>query len=175
MQGLWRLWGFFCWKATNSRSLISSFSCHILVLLAILDLHLSIQACRELISSNHIEYHIVPLLTLCGKGIKQSQYLWETDDFESNFQPCKGKPNTHAWNTVESLPSNYLLLIPVRGSGLLSPTTENHHISIPVVLQHKNNFLSLRESGRYVHLPGRSVTRLTAYHIYGMWLVLSNA
>ena len=36
------------------------------------------------------------------------------------------------------------------------------------------DFLSLRESGRYVHLPGRSVTRLTAYHIYGMWLVLSN-
>ena len=31
-------------------------------------------------------------------------------------------------------------------------------------------FLSLRESGGYVHLPGRSVTRLAAYHIYGMWL-----
>ena len=26
-----------------------------------------------------------------------------------------------------------------------------------------------------VLLPGRSVTRLAAYHIYGMWLVLSNA
>jgi hypothetical protein len=29
--------------------------------------------------------------------------------------------------------------------------------------------------GGYVHLPGQSGTRLTAYHIYGMWLVLSNA
>ena len=55
------------------------------------------------------------------------------------------------------------------------PTTENHHIFVVAVLQHKLNFLSLRESGRYVHLPGRSVTRLTAYHIYGMRLVLSNA
>jgi hypothetical protein len=26
----------------------------------------------------------------------------------------------------------------------------------------------------YVHLPGQSGTRLTAYHNYGMWLVLSN-
>ena len=48
---------------------------------------------------------IVPLLTLCDKGIKQSQYPRETDDSELNFQPCKGKPNTHAWSTVESLPS----------------------------------------------------------------------
>ena len=35
--------------------------------------------------------------------------------------------------------------------------------------------LSLRESGRYVHLLGRLVTRLAAYHIYGMWPVLSIA
>jgi hypothetical protein len=28
--------------------------------------------------------------------------------------------------------------------------------------------------GGYVHLPGQLGTRLTAYHIYGMWLVLSN-
>jgi hypothetical protein len=28
---------------------------------------------------------------------------------------------------------------------------------------------------KYVHLPGQLGTRLTAYHIYGMWLVLSNA
>jgi hypothetical protein len=27
---------------------------------------------------------------------------------------------------------------------------------------------------RQVHLPGQSRIRLTAYHIYGMWLVLSN-
>ena len=117
---------------------------------------------------------IVPLLTLCCKGIKQSQFPRETDDSESNFQPCKGKPNTHAWSTDESLPSNRWLFIPVRGSVPLSPTAENRHSLHPWLLQHKLNFLSLRESGRYVHLPGRSVTRLTTYHIYGMWLVLSN-
>ena len=89
----------------------------------------------------------VPLLTLCGKGIKQSQFLRETDDSESNFQPCKGKPNRHAWSTDESLPSNHWLLILVHGSVPLSPTTGNNHIPAPVVLQHKFNFLSLRESG----------------------------
>ena len=83
---------------------------------------------------------------------------------------------THAWSTIDSLPSNRLLLIPVHGSGPFSPTTENHHIFVVAVLQHNIYiFLSLRESGRYVHLLGRSVTRLTAYHIYSMWLVLSNA
>ena len=123
---------------------------------------------------------IVPLLTLCGKGIKQSQYPRETDDSESNCQPCKGKPSTHAWSTDESLLSNRLLLIPVHGSAPLSPTIENRHSLHLWLLQHNLtfnifNFQSLRESGRYVHLPGRSVTRLAAYHIYGMWLVLSNA
>ena len=55
---------------------------------------------EELISFNHIEHCFVPLLTLCGKGIKQSQYLRETDDSESNFHPCKDKPSTHAVDTV---------------------------------------------------------------------------
>ena len=67
----------------------------------------------------------ISLLTPCGKGIKQSQYPRETDDSESNFQPCKGKPSTHAWSTDESRLSNRLLLIPVHGSGPLSLTTEN--------------------------------------------------
>ena len=80
---------------------------------------------EELISSNHIKDCFVPLLTLCGKGIKQSQFPRETDDSESNFQPCKDKPNTHTWSTDESLPSNRWLLIPVHGSAPLSPTIEN--------------------------------------------------
>ena len=81
----------------------------------------------------------VSFLTLCGKGIKQSQFLRETDDSELNFQPCKGKPNTHAWSTDESLPSNHLLLIPVHGLGPLSPTTENRSSLHPwYVVQHKN-------------------------------------
>ena len=76
----------------------------------------------------------VSLLTLCGKGIKQSQFLRETDDSESNFQPCKGKPNTHAWSTVESLSRNRLLLIPGRGSAPLSPTIESPTLFAPVVV-----------------------------------------
>ena len=41
---------------------------------------------------------------------------------------------THAWSTVESLPSNRWLLIPVHGSEPLSPTTENPTFSAPVVV-----------------------------------------
>jgi hypothetical protein len=42
--------------------------------------------------------HKVAPVTLCGKGIKQSQSLRETDDFELNFTTLQGKPNSHAWN-----------------------------------------------------------------------------
>jgi hypothetical protein len=35
---------------------------------------------------------------------------------ESNFQPCKGKPNSHAWNTKGLFRSNHLAFIPTRGS-----------------------------------------------------------
>ena len=80
---------------------------------------------EELISSNHIKNCFIPLLTLCGKWIKQSQFPRETDDSESNFQPCKSKPNTHAWSAVKPLPSNRWLLILVHGSVPLSPTTGN--------------------------------------------------
>ena len=77
---------------------------------------------EELISSNHIKYHFVPLLTLCGTGIKQSQFLRETDDSESNFQPCKGKPNTHAWSTVESLSSNHPTASPTLSAAVVVAT-----------------------------------------------------
>ena len=70
------------------------------------------------------------------------------DDSESNFQPCKGKPNTHAWSTVESLPSNRLLLILVHGSAALSPATENRHSLHPWLLQHKiTSYLYKRVGG----------------------------
>ena len=142
MQSLWRLWDFFCWKATKSRSLLSSFSFQILVGLTILNEHLSIQTWyRNYLHPTGLSIINVSLLTLCGKGIKQSQFPRETDDSESNFQPCKDKPNSHAWSTVESLPSNHLLLIPGRGSAPLSPTTENRSsLYLWFVLQHKINF-----------------------------------
>ena len=55
--------------------------------------------------STKLSIIIVPLLTLCSKGIKQSQFPRETDDSESNFQPCNDKPSTHASSTDESLPT----------------------------------------------------------------------
>jgi hypothetical protein len=70
----------------------------------------------ELIITNiNITPHIVALVTLCDKGIKQSQSPRETDDSESNFQPCKDKPNSHAWNTKGSFQSNRLPFIPTCG------------------------------------------------------------
>jgi hypothetical protein len=42
-----------------------------------------------IITNINITHHIVALVTLCDKGIKQSQSPRETDDSESNFQPCK--------------------------------------------------------------------------------------
>ena len=52
----------------------------------------------------------------------------------TEFQSLQGKPNTHAWSTVESLPSNRLLLIPGRGSAPVSPTTESPTLSAAVVV-----------------------------------------
>ena len=49
--------------------------------------------------------------------------------------------HTHTWSTVESLPTNRLLLIPVHGSGPISPTTESPTLSAAVVVaQHIINF-----------------------------------
>jgi hypothetical protein len=36
------------------------------------------------------DHHKVALVTLCGKGIKQSQSPRETDDSESNFTTLQG-------------------------------------------------------------------------------------
>ena len=38
------------------------------------------------------------------------------------------------------------------------------------VAQHKNKTYPLRKSERYIDSLVQSATRLTAYHIYGMWL-----
>jgi hypothetical protein len=124
-------------KAIKSRSLISSFSFQILVALIILGLHLSILAWyRKLLASNKIEYH------LCFT----SYSMWQRDQIVSiyvrggtirtEFQSLQCKPNTHAWSTIESLPSNCLLLILVHGSGPLSPSTANSPHPVLVVMHH---------------------------------------
>jgi hypothetical protein len=71
------------------------------------------QAWYNLWSSINFDNYNVALVTLCDKGIKQSQSPRETDDSESNF---KDKPNSHAWNTKGSFRSNHLPFIPTRGS-----------------------------------------------------------
>ena len=108
MLGLERFWVFFCWKATKSMSLIPNFSFQVLVSLSILDLHLSIQAWyRNYLHPTRLSIILVSLLTLCGKEIKQSQYPWEAEKFELNFNPCKvslthmlGVPTSHSQETV---------------------------------------------------------------------------
>jgi hypothetical protein len=130
---------------------------------------------EELTSSNHIEIIIVPLITLCSKGVKQSQTSWEADDSESNSNIAHtlGVPSSHSQATfgfsfrfMDQGHSPRLQRI------ALLCTCDCCNITWLVIIY---IILSLKESGGYVHLLGRSVTRLAAYHIYGLWLVLSNA
>jgi hypothetical protein len=94
------------------------------------------------------------------------------------------KPNTHAWKIQRSFRSNRLPFIPGRGSGPPQATVGPYAHQLcrtyvcstttkPVFLSALQNVLShvgawenqITSGGRYVHLPGRLVTRLTAYHI----------
>ena len=43
--------------------------------------------------------HHLPLFTLCGKRVKQSQTL-RSGRFESNLLTWLGRPNTHAWGST---------------------------------------------------------------------------
>ena len=110
----------------------------------------------------------VSLLTLCGKGIKQSQFPRETDDSESNFHLLRinlahmlGALTSHSQATVcvsfrfmdrATLP-DYSEPDPLCSRGCFC--VAQHNLSFILF-----SFLSLRESGRYVHLPDQSVTRL---------------
>jgi hypothetical protein len=40
--------------------------------------------------TSFFDHHQVAIITLCGKGIKQSQSPQETDDSESNFKTLQG-------------------------------------------------------------------------------------
>ena len=70
----------------------------------------------ELFASNHIEIIIVPLLTLCSKGINQSHTSWEADDSESKFQQPLAS-HSGSW------------------TGPLSPTIGHHSSSLIVVVK----------------------------------------
>jgi len=43
--------------------------------------------------------HHLPLFTLCGKKVKQSQTV-RSGRFESNLLTWPGRPNTHAWGST---------------------------------------------------------------------------
>ena len=53
---------------------------------------------KTLIIQQYYHHHI-PLVTLCGKSVKQSQTV-RGGRFESSFLTWPGKPNTHIWGTT---------------------------------------------------------------------------
>jgi cytochrome bd-type quinol oxidase subunit 2 len=176
MQRLVKALGFtFAEKAIKSKSLISSFSFHILVSLIILGKHLSIQTWWNYLHPTILRSSLFNFLLYAAKGLS-SLNLRERRTIPNrisnlariNLTHTLGAPLSHSQATfgfsfrfMNQCHSPRLQRIP--------------HLCTCDVVQLIYIFLSLRESGRYVHLPGREVTRLAAYHIYGMWLVLSNA
>jgi hypothetical protein len=96
-------------------------------------------------------------------------------------KPCKGKPNSHAWNIQRSFRSNRLPFIPTHGTGatvgpyahpicrtyVYSATTWPY--SCPLCGTYSRTSVRVKNQitsdGRYVHSSGRLVTRLTAFHI----------
>ena len=101
MQGFW-LKGLFRRKATKSKSVISDFSLQNSS--SINHSKISIYPMAYMVENNYF-FHlstifiiiIVPLLTLCGKSVKQSHCPWAAEQFESILLTLQGKPNTHAW------------------------------------------------------------------------------
>ena len=124
---------------------------------------------KNYLHSTKLSIIFVPLLTLCGKGIKQSQYPRETNDSKHTL----GALTSHSQATV-CFSFRFMDRATLPDYREPDPLCTRSCCATYHNFQHKFNFLSLRESGRYVHLPGRSITRLAAYHIYSMWLVLSN-
>ena len=50
-------------------------------------------------TSQIYHHHHRPLLTLCGRRVKQSQTV-RSGRFESNLLTWPGRPNTHAWGST---------------------------------------------------------------------------
>ena len=158
MQGLWRLWSFICWKAIKSRSLISSFNFQILVLLAILDLHLSIQTCRELISSTDIEYHFCSTSYSMWQRYQAVSISARNGRFwikifnlaRINLAHMLGALTSHSQATV-CFSFRFMDRATLPDYREPDPLCTRSCCATYHNFQHKFNFLSLRESGRYVH------------------------
>jgi hypothetical protein len=100
-------------------------------------------------------------------------------------KPCKGKPNSHAWNIQWSFQSNCLPFISTCGSVPPQATVEPYAhpmcrtyvysattwpYSCPLCGTYSRTSVRVRKTklrvvGGYVHSSGRLVTRRTSYHI----------
>ena len=111
-----------------------------------------------MVENNYFFYHstifiiiIVPLLTLCGKNVKQSHCPWAVERFESSLLTLQGKPNTHAW-------------------GAKSPTQHFPFLLVsrdrPTALDYEYNDSAPADGGVVCPTPRyNQVLKLTDYHI----------
>jgi hypothetical protein len=124
------------------------------------------------------------LLLYVAKGLNSLNLRKKRTILNWISQPCNGKPNSHAWNIQRWFRSNRLPFISTRRSGppqatvgpyahpicrtyVCSATTWLYSCPLcgmysRTLVRVKNQIMS---GGAYVHSSGRSVTRLTAYHI----------
>ena len=121
----------------------------------------------------NIHHHHIPLLTLCGKSVKQSHCPWAAEWFKSSFLTLQGKPNTHAWGPSHH--TTFPLSFRVVDQSHPPPRVQVPHATVRrrVVPTHVLAICIWDQSSRgggYVHLPGQSGTELPDYHILGMRL-----
>ena len=126
---------------------------------------------KTLIIQQYYHHHI-PLVTLCGKSVKQSQTV-RSRRFESSFLTWPRKPNTHVWEP--SHPHNFSPFFSCCGTGP-PPSTTEYADSAPACWPHENNVQCSKIVGWYVprHGPIRYLSLLITIFL-GMWLVRSNA
>ena len=113
-------------------------------------------------------HHHLPLVTLCGKSIKQSHCQWAAERFKSSFLTLQDKPNTHAWGTKS--PTQHFPSLP-------RPSIRVTHLDYRVrllctrMLAAWERCAMFKEGKSKVHSQVQSGTLLTDYHI--SWHVAS--
>ena len=124
-------------------------------------------------SQIHHHHHHLPLLTLCGRRVKQSQTV-RSGRFESNLLTLQGRPNHTSRGYSQSHTCNISPFFPGCGSGSPTSTTRIHAPRAPSCTRmwpYENNVQRgwgrspLAGPIRYLSLP------ITIF--LGMWLVRS--
>jgi hypothetical protein len=124
------------------------------------------------------------LLLYVAKGSSSLNLREKQTILNRILQPCKGKPNSYAWNIQWLFWSNRLPSILTRGSGppqatagpYAHPICKTYVYSVttwlyscPLCGMYSRTLVRVKNQitsgGRYAHSSSRSVTRLTAYHI----------